>query len=169
MTPGKPHQYFKKLAGNYKTVSKNYMADPKNPQVTHGTASFRVIMGGRYLQQRFQGDYNGMKFEGMGLTGYDNAQKKYVGVWIDSFGTGVMNFEGQYDAKSKTMNEVGTGTSPMGDFKMRMSCKEVGSDQFLFSMFMVLPDGKESKTMEITYTRVKRAAKKKPKPEKKAN
>ena len=43
-----------------------------------------------------------MPFEGMGIVGYDNLLKKFVSVWIDNMGTGLMPGTGTYDAATKT-------------------------------------------------------------------
>ena len=148
--PGKPHQQLKRLVGQWNTVSKSY---PENPDLpAEGKATFRMIMGGRYIQQRFQGEYAGKKFTGMGISGYDNASKKYVGIWIDNMGTGILRTEGEYDVKTHKMVEIGTSSSPLGPMKMKMVSDYVSNDKFVFTMFMVTPAG-EQKMMEIVYTR----------------
>lgn len=153
-TPGPPHAEFKKLEGNWKTKSTMF-EDPTNPQVSEGTAEFRVILGGRYLQQLFHGEFAGQKFEGMGLQGYDNAKKKFVSSWIDTMGTGILNTEGVIDEKTQTMTETGEMATPIGAMKMRMITKYDSDDQFTLTMFTTIPNVGEMKTMEIVYTRMK--------------
>ena len=69
-TPGPEHEQFQKLVGEWKTEGKSYWPDPDNPQVSHGTATFKLLMGGRYLQESFQGEHEGQTFEGMAIAGY---------------------------------------------------------------------------------------------------
>ncbi len=88
MTP--QHERFKKTVGRWKAESKEYWTDPEQPELSTGSATFKLLMGGRYLQQRYRGEYEGEKFEGLGITGYDKIKKKYVSLWIDNMGTGFM-------------------------------------------------------------------------------
>ena len=69
-------------------------------------------------------------------------------------GTGIMHSEGEYDAPSQTLTEVGESTSPMGNVRMKMVSKDIDENKFVFTMFVTAPDGNEMKTMEITYTRL---------------
>ncbi|MGH7199122.1 MAG: DUF1579 family protein, partial [Planctomycetaceae bacterium] len=87
--------------------------------------------------------------------GYDNAKKKYVSVWIDSMGTGIMQSEGDYEGESGKFVEVGETTSPVGTMKIKSVSEPMGDDKFLFTMYWVQEGGKEEKMMEITYTRKK--------------
>ena len=48
------------------------------------------------------GKMKDMQFKGMGIEGYDNVKKKFVGSWIDNMGTGIMMSEGTYDPATKT-------------------------------------------------------------------
>ena len=150
--PGEHHKHFAELAGKWKTETREFMTNPDKPAVSYGTAEFTVIMGGRFLKQTYKGEYNGKPFEGFGLTGYDNAKKKYVSIWIDNFGTGIMHSEGQYDPATKTMTEIGESSSPMGDMKTKMVSTQESKDRIVFTMYGYTPE--ESKMMEIIYTRM---------------
>ena len=158
-TPGEAHKFFNRLVGVWETESKSYMADPKNPTVSHGTSEFRLLMDGRYVQQVNRGKFDGMKFEGIGITGFDNSKKKYVGIWIDNFGTGIMHSEGEFDEETKTMTEIAEGTTPLGKMRMKLVGKYNDDDKFIVTMYMLLPDDKEQLQMEFTYTRAKQTAK----------
>src|SRR5215510_6178115 len=85
--PGPQHERFKKLAGDWNLTVK-WTMDPSQPmQVTNSTSTITTLLDGRYCQEQTTGEMMGKPFQGMGLTGYDNALKKYVGVWIDNMGT----------------------------------------------------------------------------------
>ena len=43
-----------------------------------------LLPGGQWLVSRFEGNFGGMKFVGVGTWGYDPVEKKYVGTWIDN-------------------------------------------------------------------------------------
>ncbi len=150
--PGKSHKHFKRLAGTWKAETKSYYKNPEKPSTSEGEAKFAVMMGGRYLRQNFRGEFDGQRFIGMGITGYDNALKKYVGMWIDNNGTGIMRTEGSYDVKTNTMTEIASASSPLGEMKMRMVTKYVDDNKFLFTMYAQEGEN-EKKIMEMTYTR----------------
>lgn len=149
------HALLKKHIGKWTTETKSYFADPNKPEVSKGSATFTALFGGRYIQQTFKGEFFGMPFEGVGVTGFDKNKKKYVGTWIDSFETGIMTTEGTYDEKTNTVVEVGISQSAEGEAKMKTVTKFVDDDTMVFTMHMVQPDGKEVLGMEITYRRVK--------------
>lgn len=161
-TPGEPHKYLQTLVGEWKTVSTTYHARLDNPIVSEGTAEIESILGGRYIRQKFRGTFAGQRLEGIGITGYDNKQQKYVGTWIDSFGTGIMHNVGEYDPEKHVLTEISTGSSPQGPVKMRLVTKYHSNDRFTMTMYM-LPaaddnkDAKEVKTMRIEYTRKKKS------------
>lgn len=152
-TPGPAHEEFKELVGRWDCEVRTYMPDPANPQVSRGEARFELLLGGRFLRQEFECDMAGQKFHGMGISGYDNALEKYVGVWIDDMGTGIMHTSGTYDEASDTITETGEGSSPIGAINYRLVTKSASEESFVFTMFMTMPGAGEQKTMEITYTR----------------
>lgn len=150
---GPEHQAMAGHVGQWKTVTKDYMLDPAKPTVTEGKAEFKLVLGGRFLVQEYHGTSQGKPFEGMGMTGYDRAKKKYVGTWVDNFGTGVMTTEGDYDPATKTMTEHSDMSSPMGTMKVKLVTQYKSDKSMVMTMYMVMPDGKEAKSMEVTYTK----------------
>ena len=98
-----------------------------------------------------------MPFEGMAVVGYDNMKKKFVSIWIDNMGTGLMASQGTYDESTRTVTYDVEGPDVMtGKYeKMRSLEKLISKDKWVTEMYTVMPDGKDFKTMEITYTRVK--------------
>ena len=154
--PGENHERLKALAGSWKTTVKSWEG-PGDPQVSEGTCESMLMMDGRYIKEECSGNMGGMPFSGMGVTGYDNQKKKFVGTWIDNMGTGIMTSEGTWDAAKKTM----TFHSKMPDMMdmasgkmvpIRMTTKIVDNNTHVFTMFENR-GGKETKSMEITYTR----------------
>jgi hypothetical protein len=154
MKAGPQHEMMKRWVGSWKTVTKDYMMDPNQPTVAEGKAEFKMMLGDRFLVQHFHSTSNGMPFEGVGMSGYDNQKKKFVGTWADNMGTGIMNTEGTYDEATKTMTETGEMSSPMGTMKLNLVTQQKTDNEFVFTMYMINPDGGKSKAMEITYTRM---------------
>ncbi|MGH8538282.1 MAG: DUF1579 domain-containing protein [Gammaproteobacteria bacterium] len=88
-TPGEPHKLFASLAGSWTTKTKEWMEPNKPPMESTGTAEMKMLLGGRFLYQEFNGNMMGKPFSGIGIDGYDNLRKKYVTAWIDTMGTGI--------------------------------------------------------------------------------
>jgi hypothetical protein len=157
MTPGDEHALLKEREGTWNMTVKMWMDPSAPPTVSEGTSVLKMIRGGRYLVDHTKSTFDGMPFEGMSVVGYDNMKKKFVSNWIDNMGTGIMSGQGTYDKSTKTLNYEMMGPDVMsGKYeKMRSVEKLLSKDEWVAEMFRVLPDGKEIKSMEITYKRVK--------------
>lgn len=156
-TPGAPQKAMQNMVGTWDTSVKSYMDPAAPPMESKGTSTFVSLMDGRYIQETSEGTFNGMPFHGQGTFGYDNMQKKYVGTWIDNFGTGIMVSTGSSSDGGKTVNWSGTASDPMtGKVQTYRSVMTMLSqDQYRFEMFGPGPDGKEVKAMEMIYNRKK--------------
>ena len=157
MTPGDPHARLAKLAGSWTTKTKSWMDPAKPPEETTGTCEFKSVLGGRYLEQRFEGSMMGQPFSGIGFTGYDNIKKKYESYWIDSAGTGMMIMTGTPDPTGKKTVYTGSMLDPLTKKAVAMKAidTKVDDDNVQFDMWASGPDGKMAKVMEMTYTRKK--------------
>lgn len=155
-TPGKQHEWLASQAGTYETTSQMWMAPGAPPMESKGTVERKVMLGKRVLTESFKGDMMGQPFEGHGMTGYDNVSGKYWTSWIDSMSTGIMGGTGDCDDKGActfqvTMNDAMTKTAK----PLRLASRWISPTEEIFEMFETGPDGKEMKTMEITYRKKK--------------
>lgn len=153
--PGPEHKVLASMVGEWDTEARCFMAGPDTPAtVTKGTCKSTMILGGRYLQEEFQGDMMGRKYVGKGLTGYDKFNRKYVNIWIDDMGTGIFMSEGTSDASGKVLTFNGKMDDPATGAKakpMRLVTRILSPDKRVFEMYDLARG--ESKAMEITYTR----------------
>ena len=156
-TPGEAHARLAKLEGTWDVKTKSWMDPSQPPEETTGSCEFRMVLGGRYLEQRFQGTAMGQPFSGIGYTGFDNVKKKYEAYWIDSLGTGMLVMTGSLDKGGKKTVYTGSMLDPTNGKKVAIKSvdTEVDADTLLFEMWMSGPDGKMAKSMEMTYTRKK--------------
>ncbi|MBI3409660.1 MAG: DUF1579 domain-containing protein [Planctomycetes bacterium] len=155
--PGQEHKILQSLTGTFDTKVKFWM-DPKGqPNESTGVMKRQLIMGGRFLQEMYEGKINDMKFFGLGLLGYDTQKKKYTSVWVDSMSTSMMNTTGAYDADKKTFTFLSEGDDPYSGIKMknRDVLRIVSDTEQIMEMFRQPSDGKqpEARNMEIRYTR----------------
>ena len=153
MTPGEHHEHLKKLVGNHNYTMKMWMDPTAPPTESTGKRSAELLLGGRFLQEKFTGTFMGMPFEGIGLMGYDNVKKEYVGTWIDNMGTGMMTSHGQCDKTGWTMTGEGTDPTTGKTWTSRSVVKIVDDNTFTMEMFAPGPDGKEFKMFEMTCKR----------------
>jgi len=157
MTPGEPHKRLAELAGEWTFASKMWM-DPSAPATeSTGTATYRMIMGGRYLHTEQRGEFNGMPFEGVGVWAYDNVTKKYYSSWIDNMSTGLMFSTGTYDPAKRAyswLSDMDDPARPGTKIKVREVMTIVDANTHRLDWYQA-EGGKEAKTMEIVYKRKK--------------
>lgn len=154
-TPGAPHKAMQNLVGTWNSTIKMYETPGAPPTESKGQSTYTSVLDGRYIQEHAEGNFNGMPFHGYGTYGYDNVTKKYVGNWIDSMGTGIMESTGTSSDNGTTINWEGTSSDPLSGkiLTFHSMMKMVNKDQYHFEMSGPGPDGKETKMMEIEYTR----------------
>lgn len=164
---GENHRLLGELAGTWNFVVKSWMSpDPDaKPDESKGTAVRKPIMDGRYYVVDVTGKMElpgpdgkkkEMTFKGMGLEGYDNVKKKFIGTWCDNMGTGIMMSEGDYDPATKTFTYTSEYEGIPGmKQKVREVLKINDKDHHVFEWYEDR-GGTEAKTMEISYTRAKK-------------
>jgi len=154
MTPGPVHQMIAKSAGNWTGVVTFWMQPGAQPTTASTDASNQMILGGRYLQTRNTGTMMGMPFEGIGVTGYDNAKKIFVSSWVDNMGTGMLYMEGTWNDQNKSIDFTGKAVDPGTgkDQPYRQVLKFIDDNTQELEMYMTVK-GQEFKVMDIKYTR----------------
>ena len=155
MTPGEQHKLISKATGNWKYTSIFWVAPGTEPNVSEGTASAEMIMGGRYLQTKLSGTAWGMPMFGSSLEGFDNTTKEFLYLWIDNMGTGFALAKGKYDEENKQIVYTGSMTDPLTKKEMfyKQYNKFLDDNNLQYTMFMQMPDGSEFKSMEVNLTR----------------
>ena len=153
-TPADGHKRLEPMVGTFKTRVTFVMGPGAPPNVGEGMSEHRWVLGGRYVEQRYNGDSMGMPFEGLGYTGYDNAQRKYVGTWMDTFGTGIMNSVGVGKPTAKEIKFDSVAIEPSGK-PIRFDCvvRIKDRDRHSFEMWTKAPNGKKFRTMLAEYER----------------
>ncbi len=154
-TPGKLHKSLEYFAGKWDAVTKYWIKPGDKAMETTGTSSAKMIMGGRYLKTQNSGKMMGMEFTGLSILGYDNFNKKFVGVWLDSNGTGLFPYEGTLDTTGKVRTDTATWDEIIsgGTHDVRMVTTIVDKNTYKFEMFMKYPNVPEFKSMEMIYKR----------------
>ena len=145
--PGPEYDVLKKLVGTWETS----MA--AGGTTSKGTMTYKLGLGGLWLQSDMDGEMFGAKFTGHGMDSYDAAKKKYVSVWFDSMGASPVVMEGTYDPAKKAMTAAGEGPGMDGKPQKYKSVTTWLSDDAV-KMDMHMGDSKEP-DFTITYKRKK--------------
>ena len=153
-TPGAQHASLAKMAGEYTLTIKMFGEPGTEPEVSTGTASRRMILGGRYLEETVHAMMMGEHFEGRGLTGYDNVTHSWWGSWIDTMSTGIMINSGAWDEEAGVGTFEGEYNDPVtGELQSSRSViRRLPNGDELMEMYMTTAVG-EVKALEIVYQR----------------
>ena len=153
-TPGAPHKLLARMAGTW-SMKGSCRMEPGGDLIEHtGISEQRMILDGRFLQQDFKGEMMGISFTGIGFTGYDNHKGKYVSTWLDSFGTGIYNFEGTGSADGRTITQTCSYDDPVrGPLTWRNVTSIVDDNTLEFRMYTTDSGGKEDEMAVFAYTR----------------
>ncbi|MFN0007063.1 MAG: DUF1579 domain-containing protein [Planctomycetota bacterium] len=157
-TPGAEHKLLEARAGKWTDKYSMWMSPDSEPMTSTGTSEYKVMYGGRYLHGAVKGDFMGEPFEGLCAMGFDNMKKKYFSTWLDNMSTGMMMYEGTYDAATKTFTF--TGECPdfvSGKYQPSKSTEKMtDANTYVAEMWSTdTKTGKMFKSMEITSTRAK--------------
>jgi Protein of unknown function (DUF1579) len=157
MTPGEQHKLLNNMVGTWDAKVTTWMQPGAPPMVSTGTATNSWILGGREIEERFNGEFMGAPFTGIGYTGYDNVKKTYWGTWMDSMSTGVMTSTGSTSDNGKTWMFHATMPDPMTgkDSPVDEKVTVADADHHSMEMWAPGPDGKMYRMMLIEYSRKK--------------
>jgi hypothetical protein len=155
--PGPEHKLLEPLVGSWEFTGKFWMDPSKPPVESKGTSESKWILDGRFVEEEVKAEMFGKAFVGRGLTGFDKAQGKYTGTWIDSMSTGISTTAGTADKDGKVLTF--TREDYDGLSKKKNVSKDVltikSNDEHVMESYKV-EDGKETKMMEIVYKRKKK-------------
>jgi Protein of unknown function (DUF1579) len=156
--PGPEHKKLEPLVGSWSFTCKMWMDPTKAPMESKGTIERQWILGGRFVEEKVTGtSFDGKPgFEGRGILGYDNAQKKYTMGWICSMSTGIENGVGTADTSGKNFTFQTECFCPVRKTKIhgKNVLRIASSDRNVMEMFEI-EGGKEQKMMEIVCVRTK--------------
>lgn len=161
--PGEQHKHLERFTGTWDLTIKMWMGGPEGPaSESKGTSTVRWILDKRFLLEEVEaemdmGPLGKQAFKGLGLAGYDNFKKMYVGTWADNMGTQLLSMRGTRHPKTGVFTYYGEMDEPMLDVQDRMVkhvTRVVDADTHVFEMYD-LAAGDDYKVMEITYTRRK--------------
>jgi len=155
--PGDAHKLLERFVGKWQTQTRFFMGDKPSPP-EQGSAEWKWLMPGRWLQSHSQGKFMGQEVEQFYLLGYDNFRMSYVATGITSIDTAMNRFEGDatQDGKSLiaygTLDEYLTGEH---DKMVKYAFRFVDADKIVLEVHDLGIGEQNSKVVEVSYTRSK--------------
>ncbi len=152
--PTAAHEIFKNDVGTWDATIKLFAAPGAEPTVSKCTETNELI-GGMWLVSRFEGELMGMPFTGFGTWGYDPAEKKYVGTWLDNMSPYPQTIRGDYDPATKTMTSIAKSRDAMTgkEVVFKEFGRMIDANTRTFEMQMPDEKGDYRKILEIEYRR----------------
>ena len=155
MTPGEAHNALARQEGEWTEEITIWTHDGAAPILNKAKVKIEMILGGRYQQGLHTGEFMGMPFEGVNLTGFDNITNKYCSTWIDNMGTGIMFSSGTMDTKTKSIQYYGEQADPISGktIKIREIMTQISDGELHLDMYSTPLGGKEFRSMQIIMKR----------------
>jgi hypothetical protein len=164
--PGQEHKFLEQFAGEWDTTMRMWMDPNGKPSESKGSATLKMIHGGRFLHQESKGSMklpgpDGKMMDvpsgGMGVTGFDVYRKLYTFAWTDTMSTAILTGSGALDRSGKILTMFGQMDEPMtGETgkAVKYVTRASSPDKFTFEIYEVLY-GDPFKVVEVEYTRKK--------------
>lgn len=152
--PGPEHQKLQPLIGDWNFTVRMWTDPNQPPAEFSGTVERKWIMGGRFVQETARGEYDGKPFDGMGLWGYNAAEKKYTHVRACSLSGKICSEQNEYVTSGAKFECATDGRCPLTGEKVtgRDEVVIAGPDRIVMNVFKTV-NGKEVKAMEIVSVR----------------
>ena len=154
-TPGAEHANLARLAGEYTTSTKLFMTPGAPPQDSAGEAKLWMTLDGRFLSEDDSGMFFGQPTKGFKMVGYNNASKRYEGIWTYTMSTSIMTLNGTSKDGGKTITFGASFDDPAGKQKLDIVMRKTDDDHFVVELSGKTADGKPGPRLETVYTRKK--------------
>jgi hypothetical protein len=156
--PGPEHQKLQPFVGQW-TFTLKVWSDPSQPPAElKGAIERKWIMDGRFVQESVRGECatSGKTFEGLGLLGYDAAQKKFTCVKACGLCGTISSSLVTCDSSGTRFEGVKEECCPLTAQKVKGRDEVVieNNDRIVMNAYRTL-DGKEVKVAEIVSIRQK--------------
>jgi hypothetical protein len=100
MTPSEIHTFFAQYTGSFKMEIT--MNTGKETTLIKVNSEHVMLLGGRFLEMKQQGDMMGMDYQAITTLGVNNTDKKFSLTTITNMGTGTLSLFGNWDDKTQS-------------------------------------------------------------------
>jgi hypothetical protein len=153
-TPGENHKHLDYFVGDWESLVKMY-GEPGSEPLTHKQEiTVKWILGGRYLRSHLKGNLMGRPYDVFVFTGYDNYNEKVFAIQLSSMDTGYFITTGTLSKDGKLRTETGMMNDASGKkINVKAVTTLLDKNKYKYEFYTIDAKGKETKTMEINYTR----------------
>ncbi len=106
--PAPEHARLEPYLGAWTTHQTDWLPTGQAWNEADGTATFRSILGGRFVQEDYTTTLDGHPFHGFGLMGYDRQKQAYLLLWMDDLNTGFVSLAGTFDGTQRVLTLLGS-------------------------------------------------------------
>jgi hypothetical protein len=157
-TPGEHHRHLDLMLGTWEGTMKWTPAPGAPAMEFPGTATREWVLDGRYLREVVKSEGpEGMVFEGIGYTGYNNLDRRYETCWMDSMSTAMYPGHGTFNPQTRVftfyseMRDPATGRMVTSWGEMDMS----DPDRHVMKGWCYAEDGTVFQNAEGVFERVR--------------
>lgn len=158
---GAEHKVLDVTVGDWAGTVKMWGDPAGAPQESKGKIHREWVLDGHFVHAAASGDPvvpGGAAYQGMGVMGYNSAEKRYEAGWVTNMGTAISFATGKYDAAKKTFTYESEVLDPKSGQHVKhrevLDCST--PDREVMAGYNVGSDGKEVKMFEATFDRVKK-------------
>lgn len=157
--PGEEHALMATLAGEWDQVLRLTPAPGAAVMTMEGTASSKMILGGRFLQTESTLHLPGMEGGSLSLLGFDRRSEEFNTIGMDTEGTYWVTAKGTYDEDTRTITMSGEDYDPIFghlqeyDFRTRFVDDDTYVSEIWFKDAVHTRGGPPFMMIEITSTR----------------
>lgn len=150
------HEWLKKeLIGRWQIAVLVWPGEGKEPIKSTGTADFKFILDGHFVQEDVKSNTKMGPFRGLGFSGYNPATNRIEATWMDNHCPGICYMTGHLDKQQRIITFTGTTHSCGGKpVPARATLRFVDSKTRVYEKF--IQNGKNgtwNKIVQVTYTR----------------
>lgn len=127
----------------------------KDPVSSVFECDTRPLGDGKFTVAEIRGTSNNMPYEARCVMGFNSVTQKFERVWFDNLSPGVLLLEGTYDQESHKITYTGKVTDPRTheQIPIRQVLNLSDPGRQVMEVFTQFKEGKDYKSMELTYNR----------------
>jgi hypothetical protein len=115
VTPQPEHKLLERLAGQWEFEKQSIPSEGADPDSLGTGTVLAEMVGDFFVVSRWSGKLYDMDYKAVQSLGYNVGEKKYSGIWIDSFMNYRWELGGAVDEASKELTLTTRGPGPTGD------------------------------------------------------
>jgi len=100
MTPGEGQRRLEVMVGTFDAKILTWVDPSQPPYETTGTSVNSWVLGNRFVHMTLDWSIMGEPYSGIGYFGFNNVSKMYESTWMDNGYTGIVSFQGTFDAST---------------------------------------------------------------------